>query len=40
MVSRRLRRGRALAIHNIGWGACIDDILFAYDVTGHYRFSG
>ena len=29
-----------LAIHNIGWGARIEHILFAYEVTGHYRFSG
>lgn len=31
---------RPLAIHNIGWGARIEDVLFAFDVTGHYRFSG
>lgn len=31
---------RPLAIHNIGWGARIEDVLFAYEVTGHFRFRG
>jgi uncharacterized protein YijF (DUF1287 family) len=31
---------RPLAIHNIGWGTRIEDVLFAYQVTGHYRFRG
>lgn len=31
---------RPLAIHNIGWGARIEDVMFAYEVTGHYRFRG
>lgn len=30
--------GRPLCIHNIGAGARLEDILFAYEVTGHYRF--
>lgn len=30
--------GRPLCIHNIGAGARLEDILFAYKVTGHYRF--
>jgi uncharacterized protein YijF (DUF1287 family) len=29
---------RPLCIHNIGVGARLDDILFAYRLTGHYRF--
>ena len=31
---------RPLVIHNIGWGARMEDVLFAYEVTGHYRFEG
>lgn len=30
-------RGVPLIIHNIGHGAREDDILFDYDITGHYR---
>ncbi len=29
-----------LLIHNIGSGTRKQDVLFAFDVTGHYRFSG
>ncbi|RYE54978.1 MAG: DUF1287 domain-containing protein, partial [Rhizobiaceae bacterium] len=29
-----------LLIHNIGRGTLADDILFALDITGHYRFAG
>jgi uncharacterized protein len=31
---------RPLMIHNIGWGARMEDVLFEYKVTGHYRFQG
>lgn len=29
---------RHLVVHNIGSGAEIEDVLFSYTVTGHYRF--
>jgi len=29
---------RPLLVHNIGAGARLDDALFAYETTGHYRF--
>ncbi len=29
---------RYLVVHNIGAGAQIEDVLFAYALTGHYRF--
>jgi uncharacterized protein YijF (DUF1287 family) len=29
---------RHLVVHNIGGGAQIEDVLFAYDLTGHYRW--
>ena len=30
---------RPLLVHNIGMGAQREDVLFAYPVTGHYRFN-
>jgi len=38
LVSDRLRDGRPLIIHNIGDGARVEDILFAFQITGHYRY--
>lgn len=29
---------RPLCVHNIGAGARLDDVLFAFDLDGHYRF--
>ena len=42
LVSRQLNdAGNApLLIHNIGRGTHAEDILFALDITGHYRFAG
>jgi len=31
---------RPLVVHNIGAGARLEDVLFAFTITGHYRFSG
>ncbi len=31
---------RPLLIHNIGAGTQKEDVLFSYDVTGHFRFTG
>lgn len=31
---------RPLVIHNIGMGAQIEDTLFAFPITGHYRYPG
>ena len=30
---------RPLVIHNIGWGAQEEDVLFEYRITGHFRVS-
>jgi uncharacterized protein YijF (DUF1287 family) len=30
---------RYLVVHNIGAGARIEDVLFSYTVTGHYRYA-
>ena len=31
--------GRLLVVHNIGAGATVEDVLFAWPVTGHFRFA-
>ncbi len=39
IVERRSRdRKRPLIVHNVGRGPKLEDVLFAYPVTGHYRF--
>jgi uncharacterized protein YijF (DUF1287 family) len=32
--------GRPLIVHNIGRGPQVEDMLFAYPITGHYRYRG
>jgi hypothetical protein len=34
------RTGNHMIVHNIGRGPKLDDILFSYEMTGHYRFDG
>jgi uncharacterized protein YijF (DUF1287 family) len=36
--STRAPSGRPMIVHNIGRGPQLEDVLFAYDVTGHYRY--
>ncbi len=39
VTDRRLGNGRRpLIVHNIGRGTVLEDMLFSYDVTGHYRY--
>jgi uncharacterized protein len=38
LITDRQSDGPPLAIHNIGEGVRIEDILFAFPITGHYRF--
>ena len=38
LVSDRKVGGRPLMIHNIGEGTQREDVLFAYEITGHYRY--
>lgn len=41
VVNRRSQDGkRYLIVHNIGAGPQIEDILFDYPITGHYRYYG
>ena len=36
---RSIDRKRPLVVHNIGAGPVFEDLLFAYRITGHYRFA-
>ncbi|MEM8985035.1 MAG: DUF1287 domain-containing protein, partial [Pseudomonadota bacterium] len=39
VTDRRSRDGlRPLIVHNIGSGPVIEDMLFAFEITGHYRY--
>jgi uncharacterized protein YijF (DUF1287 family) len=38
LVSDRSADGRPLLVHNIGAGAKVEDVLFAFTITGHYRY--
>ena len=38
--SKTLLKKRPLMIHNIGRGPVLEDMLFEYPITGHYRFYG
>jgi uncharacterized protein len=38
LISDRQENGRPLAIHNIGAGAKVEDVLFAFTITGRYRY--
>jgi uncharacterized protein YijF (DUF1287 family) len=42
IVSARRSSGglRPLIVHNIGAGPALEDMLFEYPITGHYRFDG
>ncbi|WP_243493149.1 DUF1287 domain-containing protein [Massilia violaceinigra] len=39
VADKRTPAGVPLVIHNIGNGTQIEDMLFAYPLTGHYRFN-
>lgn len=38
VVDRRARNGRPMVVHNIGRGPVLEDMLFDYPITGHFRF--
>jgi uncharacterized protein YijF (DUF1287 family) len=39
IVSDQVHAGRPLVVHNIGGGTREEDMLFAYPVTGHFRYT-
>jgi uncharacterized protein YijF (DUF1287 family) len=38
LIADRSGEGRPLVIHNIGAGVKVEDVLFSYAITGHYRY--
>ena len=41
IVSDRLTpEGRPMILHNIGAGPSLEDVLFKFEITGHYRYLG
>ena len=41
VVNRRgARTGRYMVVHNIGRGPQMEDVLFSWKITGHYRYFG
>jgi len=38
--SKSRRTGRYLVVHNIGRGPQMEDVLFSWKITGHYRYFG
>jgi uncharacterized protein len=40
VVDQRSTSGRYMLVHNIGHGPKMEDVLFAWRITGHYRYYG
>jgi len=40
VVDRKGASGRYMIEHNIGQGPRIEDVLFSWKITGHYRYYG
>lgn len=40
IVDRRATGGRYMVVHNIGQGPRMEDVLFTWKITGHYRYYG
>lgn len=38
VVDKKGAEGRYQVVHNIGYGQVCEDVLFKYDITGHYRY--
>jgi uncharacterized protein YijF (DUF1287 family) len=38
IVSTRSKGANPLIVHNIGAGPQLEDVLFKYKITGHYRY--
>jgi uncharacterized protein YijF (DUF1287 family) len=38
LIADRGIEGRPLVVHNIGAGAQLEDVLFAFPITGHHRY--
>jgi uncharacterized protein len=40
VIDQKSRSGRHLIVHNIGEGPKMEDVLFSWRITGHYRYFG
>jgi len=40
VVDRKGRSGHYMVVHNIGQGPKMEDVLFVWKITGHYRYYG
>ena len=40
VVDQRAATGRYMVVHNIGQGPKMEDVLFSWKITGHYRYFG
>ncbi len=40
VTTRKTAGGVPLISHNIGWGTRVEDMLFSFDIVGHYRYGG
>jgi hypothetical protein len=40
VVDQKARSGRYMIVHNIGAGPKMEDVLFSWKITGHYRYFG
>jgi uncharacterized protein len=40
VVNKRAAGGRYMVVHNIGQGPRMEDVLFAWKITGHFRYYG
>jgi uncharacterized protein YijF (DUF1287 family) len=40
VVNRKSSQGRFMMVHNIGEGPKMEDVLFNWKITGHYRYFG
>ena len=40
VVDQTRRSGRSMIVHNIGEGPKMEDVLFSWKITGHYRYFG
>lgn len=38
VVGKKAASGRYMIVHNIGSGQVMEDVLFNYEITGHYRY--
>jgi len=38
LVTDRVHKGRPLIVHHLGAGTRLEDMLFSYEITGHYRY--